>query len=221
MKYVLTLALALSVTAHSALAIESVTRFQITDGDSLVVAGERIRLNGIDAPETAQICLDAKGAQWRCGEWATAQLREVTRGARLSCTRLDTDRFGRTIATCYANGQDIAEQMVLRGAAVAFRKYATDYVAAERAATRARAGLWAGRFDQPDDWRAAMRVSEVPQAVSASGCTIKGNISSSGQIYHLPGQRDYDNTVINERQGERWFCSEAEARAAGWRRAKR
>ncbi|WP_444429667.1 sunset domain-containing protein [Rhodobacter capsulatus] len=48
-------------------------------------------------------------------------------------------------------------------------------------------------------------------------CRIKGNISKKGQIFHLPGSRDYDRTRIDETRGERWFCTEAEARAAGWR----
>ena len=50
---------------------------------------------------------------------------------------------------------------------------------------------------------------------------IKGNISGNGRIYHMPGQYDYARTRINTGKGERWFCSEAEARAAGWRAAKR
>ncbi|ACS59920.1 conserved hypothetical protein (plasmid) [Rhizobium leguminosarum bv. trifolii WSM1325] len=55
------------------------------------------------------------------------------------------------------------------------------------------------------------------------GCTIKGNVSigSHERIYHLPGQEYYEKTNISPRYGERWFCSEAEARAAGWRRARR
>ena len=52
-------------------------------------------------------------------------------------------------------------------------------------------------------------------------CLIKGNISSNGRIYHVPGGQYYDRTGINESSGERWFCSEAEARAAGWRRSRR
>jgi hypothetical protein len=50
-------------------------------------------------------------------------------------------------------------------------------------------------------------------------CLVKGNISSSGRIYHLPGSESYADTQINESKGERWFCTEAEARAAGWRPA--
>lgn len=223
MKHLIPVVIAVAICAplSPSFAIEGTHRFQVSDGDSLVVAGERIRLHGIDAPEARQSCTDANGRTWACGQWATNQLRALTKGARLSCTRLDTDRFGRTIATCSANGQDIAAQMVARGAAVAFTKYATDYVTTERAAARAGVGLWAGHFDRPDDWRAAMRVAEVPQQVFDSGCTIKGNISGSNRIYHLQGQRDYDTTVINMATGERWFCSEADAQAAGWRRAKR
>jgi hypothetical protein len=50
-------------------------------------------------------------------------------------------------------------------------------------------------------------------------CRIKGNISENGRIYHVPGQRYYTATRINRLRGERWFCSEAEARSAGWRRS--
>jgi hypothetical protein len=66
-----------------------------------------------------------------------------------------------------------------------------------------------------------VRQSAAPAAPAPGGCAIKGNISGSGRIYHLPGQENYDATGINEARGERWFCSEAEAQAAGWRRARR
>jgi len=59
-------------------------------------------------------------------------------------------------------------------------------------------------------------------AVAQSGeCNIKGNVSTKGErIYHVPGQKYYNDTVIQSSHGERWFCSEAEARAAGWRKSK-
>ena len=62
-----------------------------------------------------------------------------------------------------------------------------------------------------------------PSAALIQGCTIKGNVSinSGERIYHVPGQRDYAGTVIDAYYGERWFCSEEEARQAGWRRAGR
>jgi hypothetical protein len=52
---------------------------------------------------------------------------------------------------------------------------------------------------------------------AASGCQIKGNIGSSGKIYHVPGSQAYEKTKIDEARGERWFCSEDQAVAAGWR----
>jgi hypothetical protein len=75
-------------------------------------------------------------------------------------------------------------------------------------------GLWAGEVALPETFR------HSPEPV-AGDCAIKGNISASGQIYHRPGQRDYDAVRIDSRKGERWFCTESEARAAGWRAARR
>jgi len=60
----------------------------------------------------------------------------------------------------------------------------------------------------------------VAAASPPAACRIKGNISSSGRIYHVPASRSYESTVIDESRGERWFCTEDEARAAGWRAPK-
>lgn len=69
---------------------------------------------------------------------------------------------------------------------------------------------------------AAFVLCAAPGQAQVGGCSIKGNISTNTgeRIYHVPGQRYYDETRINEGKGERWFCSEDEARAAGWRRSK-
>jgi hypothetical protein len=56
-----------------------------------------------------------------------------------------------------------------------------------------------------------------PSSAPTGGCRIKGNISQNGRIYHVPGSSSYDQTQIDTSKGERWFCTEAEARAAGWR----
>lgn len=88
-----------------------------------------------------------------------------------------------------------------------------------RQRTRRRGHGWAG-FIALGLMAAAAAAEFGPRAV---GCNIKGNVSyNNGQrIYHLPGQEYYDKTVIDPRKGERWFCSEEEARQAGWRRARR
>lgn len=86
--------------------------------------------------------------------------------------------------------------------------------------------MWAGGFQAPWEWRAERRESAAAPAplvstTSSGKCNIKGNISRKGErIYHVPGQKYYAKTQINERQGERWFCSEEEARKAGWRKSK-
>ena len=128
--------------------------------------------------------------------------------------------------------------MVAQGWALAYRDYSHDYVGQERSASKARLGLWQGEFERPWEWRRKnpanqrsdqpARLVEPPAVMggkdvarSSSGCTIKGNISARGRIYHMPGDDFYAKTGINLAKGERWFCTEAEAQAAGWRRARR
>jgi hypothetical protein len=105
--------------------------------------------------------------------------------------------------------------MVRRGWAVAFQKYTDAYLAEELDAAKAGRGLWRGTFERPTAFRAAVWAASEQQ--SPDGCPIKGNISKRGKIYHAPWSRSYARTRINPARGERWFCSEAEAIAAGWR----
>ena len=122
---------------------------------------------------------------------------------------------------CRVAGADLNAWMVEQGWAVAYRKYSRDYVSQEATAKPARRGLWRGEFVQPSRWRRGERLDAA--VVSGVGdCRIKGNISRKGtRIYHVPGGQSYARTRIDTSKGERWFCSEAEARAAGWTRAKR
>jgi hypothetical protein len=110
--------------------------------------------------------------------------------------------------------------LVRNGFALDYVKYSHGkYAKEETKAKEAKAGLWSGEFTPPWQWRAERRSkSETTGSLPSRDCTIKGNISKKGaRIYHRPGQRDYEKTHITERKGERWFCSEAEAQAAGWR----
>ena len=197
---------------------------RVLDGDTVEVQGQRIRLHGIDAPESAQTCTDGAGRSYRCGRAATNALASLIGGGSVACRVLDRDRYGRLIAVCYRNQVDLNGSMVAAGHALAYRQYGTAYVSHENAARARRLGVWQGRFDAPWDWRRAKGAgtSRAPVPRQGSGCAIKGNVSSSGErIYHVPGQSFYDRTRISEAKGERWFCSEAEARAAGWRRSRR
>lgn len=206
-------------------------RARTVDGDTLEVNGARVRLHGIDAPESAQTCI-ADGGRWRCGQRAALALAERISGRSVSCKERARDGYGRIVAVCRAGGKDLNAWLVSEGWALAYRRYSLDYVDEEASARAARRGVWRGRFVEPWDWRAGVRLDSTRAPVQqhrgrtarpgASRCRIKGNISRKGaRIYHVPGGRYYESTRISPSQGERWFCTEAEARAAGWRRARR
>lgn len=190
-------------------------RARVVDGDTLALGAVHVRLLGVDAPEAKQICQNAAGRGWPCGGRATRALQEFTRGAEVRCEGDEHDRYGRLVATCTVAGRDLGGALVDEGLAFAYRKYSLVYVSAEERARAARRGIWAGQVEAPERVRAAKGATEAPGA-----CLIKGNISDKGRVYHLPGTRSYAATRINAARGERWFCTEAEALAAGWRRAK-
>ncbi len=195
----------------------------VIDGDTIEIHGQRVRLFGIDAPESAQTC-EAGGKAYRCGQQAALALADEIGRRTVSCNPRDVDRYGRIVAVCAAGDEDLNAWMVRHGWALAYRQYSTAYVPDEEGARAAGAGIWRGTFTPPWDWRHGQASgAAAPESASqpAGGCLIKGNISRSGErIYHLPGQRYYDRTRIDASKGERWFCSEAEAQAAGWRRSR-
>lgn len=192
-------------------------KMKFSDADTLHVGNVIVRLFGIDAPETDQTCKRANGKIWSCGKWATRQARRKYQGKTAQCQRLDIDRYGRSVARCFSAGQDIAEALVRLGIAQAYQRYAMDYVSAEKEASIADRGIWAGTLEDPAAFRAAKRNAVQ---IAPADCRIKGNISKNGKIYHAPGQKYYGQTKISAARGERWFCTEAEARSAGWRKSK-
>jgi endonuclease YncB( thermonuclease family) len=113
----------------------------VIDGDTIDVAGVRVRLYGVDAPERDQTCASPTG-RWACGAVATAALRSLVKGRGVQCRAELTDAYQRTVATCWVSGQDIGAYMVRSGNAWAFRRYALGYVAEEQAARAARIGVW-------------------------------------------------------------------------------
>ena len=199
------------------------------DGDSMMVGNKEVRLFGIDAPELNQTC--QRGAQdWPCGAAAKDLLNSLVRDKLVYCSQAGMDRFDRVLARCVSGTTDLNQAMVANGYAVAFRRYSSEYVSAEASAKANKRGLWSTTFEMPSDYRHAgsgveRKPAPVPKAARASSgdwagrakanCDIKGNRNRKGQwIYHVPGMPYYERT-----RPEEIFCSEAEARAAGYRRA--
>lgn len=124
------------------------------DGDTIRINGARVRLAGIDAPESGQTCSRASAAFYACGEMATAALRQMlSRDPRVTCQATATDRYKRTIATCRNGEGDLGARMVATGNAVAYRRYSLAYVDQEAAAKAERIGIWQGSFEEPERWR--------------------------------------------------------------------
>jgi endonuclease YncB( thermonuclease family) len=129
-------------------------RAKIIDGDSLEVSGERIRLFGIDAPESRQACRDARRQSYACGREAARALSAFIAGRAVTCTPVDYDRYGRDVAICTAEGRDLGDAMVRAGHAVEYARHSDGrYIAAEREARAGKRGIWAGEFEEPELWR--------------------------------------------------------------------
>ena len=109
---------------------------RVIDGDTLEVDGERIRIHGIDAPETRQLCSTGMD-RTACGKQATSVMRDLIAGQPVRCEHRDVDRFGRIVAVCFnAEGRDLGKEMVRTGWALAYRQFSLDYVADEEAENR-------------------------------------------------------------------------------------
>lgn len=188
---------------------------RVIDGDTLDVGGERVRLEGIDAPELAQICPRRPTGTWPCGEAAAKELRRHVERRDLECEAKGTDKYGRTLGVCSVAGRDVNAMMVRHGFAWAFRKYSLSYVRQEEEARAEQAGIWQGEAEPA--WEYRKKRWAGAETAAPGGCAIKGNVSANGRIYHTPWSPWYDRVSIDEARGERWFCSEAEALSAGWR----
>lgn len=215
---------ALAVGLAAAAPAELTGPARVVDGDTFSVGAERVRLWGVDAPEGRQVCQNAQGQGYACGDAARDQLVGLIGSRVVRCVVRDRDPYGRAVSRCQAGSTDLGEAMVRAGWAVDYVQFSRGaYASVEAEARRARRGLWAGRFETPSTWRTEARQARpAPAAPPQSGCDIKGNINAKGRrIFHVPGQEDYAATLINTANGERWFCSAAEAHDAGWSAAVR
>jgi endonuclease YncB( thermonuclease family) len=188
---------------------------RVVDGDTISLGATRIRLEGIDAPEAAQSCRDSDGHPWPCGRAATTALERLLAVGPVSCNPRGLDKYGRTLAVCFVRGRDVNAEMVRQGYAWAFVRYSSSYVREEAEAKAVHRGIWQGEAIPAWDYRKGHW--ETAEVRAPNGCAIKGNITSHGRIYHMPWSPWYAQIKMESDKGKRWFCSEAEAIAAGWR----
>lgn len=184
-------------------------------GDSLRVAGKLVALDGIEAPEASQSC-ERKSGRWRCGVAAKDALSSLVRGRRVVCDVLG-ETEGQTRARCYVREADIGETLVRNGHVFATGGFLSRYASVEGEAQDAQRGLWAGAVERPQDYR-DKRWEEAKKA-APDGCPIKGRVRAGARTYVLPWSPAYASTRLSTARGERWFCSESEAQAAGWTRS--
>lgn len=139
----------------------------IVDGDTLEIHGTRIRLWGIDAPESAQLCRDSDSNLYRCGAKAANDLDAFIARRPVHCMPISRDQYGRTVATCSVVGIDLAEWLVRNGLALDWSQYSKSrYQAAQHDAEHGGRGMWAGSYVEPWLYRVCIRANGIPSACS-------------------------------------------------------
>jgi endonuclease YncB( thermonuclease family) len=218
----------------------------VLDGSTLRLDGTTFRLDGIAAPERDQVCLDENGAVWACGIDAVNRLTDLTAKRAVQCEDKGPDPAypSRRLGVCSVEGMilNLNNTLALEGWALNFEPYARGRFAIQEADARDnRHGLWKGCFAAPWDfsrWR--KRTAKLLGAACSArddavernklfpdhpamppGCSIKGKVALRARltghrgIYHLEACRSYQGL----KNPNRWFCSEGQAQAAGFRKA--
>lgn len=207
---------------------------EVIDGDTIKVKIgndlKSVRLIGIDTPETVDSRTDVQ-----CyGEEASAYLKNKLTNKAVELfadkTQDDTDKYDRLLRYASLDGADVGLELVENGYAKeytyekAYNKQ-KQYQEAQEKAKNSKLGLWGEKCIAKEEQKEGKKEEtkgDSSAVTDRSKCVIKGNISYYGgkKIYHMPGQKYYDSTTIDTNKGERWFCTEAEAQAAGWRKSK-
>ena len=181
-------------------AVQVVGVASVIDGDTLQIQGTKIRLFGVDAPESTQTC--QRGRQtYPCGREAANELLKFLGQKTVSCQRRDTDRYGRTVAVCFLGNVDVNGWLVGSGYALAYREYGTDYVPQENAARKARKGIHAGTYVNPSDYR---KGETTPAQTSTARQPYKScaEARAHGKTPVLRGEPGYNPKLDGDKDGK-------------------
>lgn len=167
----ITVALMLALLSSMALADQFVGQASVIDGDTLEIHGTRIRLWGVDAPESSQLCRGEDSLRYRCGAQAANTIDAFIAHRPVNCIPVSLDQYGRTVATCSVGGEDLGEWLVLHGLALDWPQYSKGrYGGAQHNAKRAGRGIWKGSYVEPWLYRACIRANGKP-----AGCSDDAN----------------------------------------------
>ncbi|WP_024513503.1 thermonuclease family protein [Bradyrhizobium sp. ARR65] len=148
---------------NPAAADDFVGQVNIIDGDTLEMHGIRIRLWGIDAPESTQLCRGDDSEQYRCGARAANELDTFIARRLVNCSPMSLDRYGRTVATCSVGGADLGDWLVRNGLALDWPEYSKGkYSADQNKAEQAGRGIWKGSYVEPWLFRVCIRAGGTP-----------------------------------------------------------
>ena len=196
-------------------------RATVLSGDVIRISGTTVRLAGIEAPDLSQKCLGANKKPWGCGEAARSAAERIVKGKSIRCDLSGTDDAGRSLGTCLTVNtgisQNVAEELVRAGAVFAAGGLFSSLSGIEADARAKKLGLWKGEAERPAEYRTMLWDTAARSA--PDGCPIKAQVSGDNKTYLLPWQGEYGNAKVRSSKGERWFCSETEAQAAGWKSA--
>lgn len=208
----------------------------VLDGDTIKIEYDgketSVRFIGVNTPET----IDPRSEVECFGQEASDYLKGLLTRKKVKIeadpSQSDRDKYDRLLRYVYLDGEDVGYKIISNGYGYEYT-YNTPYVKqeiyknAQDAADKNRIGLWAenacrvvdGNTDSDSDANTITNTQNTDS--NSADCNIKGNINYNGEkIYHIPGQKYYNSTKIDTEYGERWFCSEEEAQAAGWRKSK-
>lgn len=139
----------------------------VIDGDTLEIRGTRVRIFGIDAPESDQLCRNEESELYRCGQKASNELFDFIAHRPVECIEVDRDRYKRAVSVCTVGGTDVADWLVRNGLALDWPQYSKGgYADAQAEAKRERRGMWSGSFKEPWNYRACRRAGGRPEGCS-------------------------------------------------------